>query len=34
MKRHDPQPIVWTPRGEAVVALVVVVILALLTGAA
>jgi hypothetical protein len=29
MKRHDPQPIVWTPRGYAVVGLFVAVILAL-----
>lgn len=33
MKRHDPQPIVWTTRGQYVVALFVAVVMCLLSGA-
>jgi hypothetical protein len=33
MKRHAPQPIVWTPRAEALAALFVLAVLCLLSGA-
>ncbi len=34
MKRHDPQPLVWTPRGYVVVGPFVAVVPVLLSGAA
>jgi hypothetical protein len=33
MKRHDPQPIVWTPRGQYVVGLFVLAVMCLIGGA-